>query len=107
MNNQVYFKQILPSKPVGKVKVHLSNADEGQYLMKVYKTGYKVNDPYTTYLEMGAPDQLSVPQVNAIKQMDNGEPVLTKIIKTGPDNVINEEFDMRENDVYFVEFVKL
>jgi xylan 1,4-beta-xylosidase len=107
VNNQVYFQQILPSKPAGKVKVHLNNADEGQYLMKVYKTGYKVNDPYTTYLEMGAPDQLSVPQVNAIKQMDNGEPVLTKIIKTGADKVIDEEFNMRENDVYFVEFVKL
>jgi hypothetical protein len=30
--------------------------------MELFQTGYKVNDAYTAYLEMGAPAQLAAPK---------------------------------------------
>jgi len=38
------------------------------YELSVYKTGYRVNDPYSTYLDLGSPNQLAKQQVQTIKQ---------------------------------------
>jgi xylan 1,4-beta-xylosidase len=107
VNNQVLYKRDLPSASAGKTKISLKNMSAGKYTMEVYKTGYKVNDPYATYLEIGSPSQLAPPQVDALKKNSNGTPVLTKIINAEAGKDLNLEFDMRENDVYFISLVKL
>ncbi len=59
----------------------ITGVPSGEYAMKVYHAGYKVNDPYDTYLELGKPQQLTERQVEYIKKLNNGSPVLKEIIK--------------------------
>ena len=63
VNNQVYYKRDLPSKPKGNVAIVYKNLPAGKYDVKVYKTGYRVNDAYRTYLDLGSPNQLTGQQV--------------------------------------------
>jgi xylan 1,4-beta-xylosidase len=102
VSNQVYYKRDLPAKEKGKVMLNFKNLAPGKYEMKVYKTGYRVNDPYTTYLDMGSPSQLTKQQVQTIKQKNNGEPVLHKTITISEGHSFNQALDLRENDVFFV-----
>jgi xylan 1,4-beta-xylosidase len=103
---QAYYKKDLPSNQKGKVTINYKNLSAGKYELKVYETGYKVNDPFTTYIEMGSPSQLTKQQVQIIKQKNNGEPVMHKTITVGASKTFNETLDLRENDVFLVEINK-
>ncbi len=107
VNNQVYYIRDLPSKPKGKLKINLSKIPKGIYSLEVYKVGYRCNDAYTTYFDMGRPAQLSKVQVDQIKKQNDGSPISVEIIKVKQDQSFTKELDLRENDVYLLNFVKL
>ena len=75
--------------------------------MEVYKVGYRYKDAYTSYFDLGRPAQLSKVQVEQIKELNDGSPVSKEIVtvKSGVDFI--KELDIRENDVYFINLIKL
>jgi xylan 1,4-beta-xylosidase len=107
VNNQEYYIRDLPAGPKGKVKLEISGLPEGNYMLEIYKVGYKVNDPYSTYLAMNKPDQLSKEQADLIKKLNNGSPVSTGIFKINSSGIFSEEFEIRENDVFFLYLIRL
>jgi xylan 1,4-beta-xylosidase len=102
LSDQVYFKRDLPSNQKGKVIINFKNLPAGKYEMNVYQTGYKVNDAYTTYLEIGAPSQLTREQVQTIKQKTSGTAIIQKTIVISAGKTFSETLDLRENDVFLV-----
>jgi xylan 1,4-beta-xylosidase len=107
VNNQVYYIRDLPSKPKGKLKLSISKVPEGSYSLEIYKVGYRCNDAYSTYLSMGKPAQLNQVQVEQIKEINNGSPLSKEIITVKNGTPFTEELDLRENDVYFLNLIKL
>jgi xylan 1,4-beta-xylosidase len=107
VNNQVYYTRNLPSNPKGKVKLEISRIPEGKYLIEIYKVGYKVNDPYTTYLSMNKPSQLTKQQVDEIKKHNDGSPISKVDVTVNGSGKFLKEFDIRENDVFFLNLIKL
>lgn len=105
-NNQNYYIKDLPAKSKGKVKINLTNIPAGKYTMEVYKVGYRANDAYTSYIDMGRPGRLNRQQVEKLKSLSNGKPVATQLIEVKPNTVFSKEIDIRENDVIMVNFVK-
>jgi hypothetical protein len=72
----------------------------------LYKVGYRTNDAYTTYLDMGKPAQLTKQQVEQIKKLNDGSPVSKEIVKVKAGITFTKEMDLRENDVYLLNLVK-
>jgi len=107
VNNQVYYLRDLPAQPKGRATVAVNGMPKGKYKLEVYKVGYKQNDAYATYLGMGRPAQLSKEQVATIKNTNNGSPVYTENITIKSDGKFIKELDLRENDVYLVNLVKV
>jgi len=107
VNNQVYYIRDLPSKSKGKLKININNVPQGTYSLEVYKVGYRSNDAYSTYLSLGKPSQLTKIQVEQIKKQNDGSPVSKEIITIKAGIPFSRELEMRENDVYFVNLIKL
>lgn len=107
MINQVYYKKDLPSGSKGKVMVKINDIPEGKYLLEICQTGYRVNDPYSSYLDLGSPRQLSVQQTKAIQQLNDGSPTEKQIVIIAPDKGFERELPMRENDVFLLKLSKL
>ena len=107
VNNQAYYIRNLPSKPKGKVNVELSGVPAGKYQLEVYRIGYGINDPYTTYYQLGRPKQLTRQEVAFIKEKNSGAPVAEDLIQVNSDGTFSKEFPLRKNDVYLVKLVKL
>jgi len=107
VNNQVYYIRDLPSNPKGKVKLEISGIPGGNYQLEIYKVGYKVNDPYTTYLSMNKPNQLTKQQVDIIKKQNDGSPVSIENIKVNSSGVYSRTFEIRENDIFFINIVRI
>ena len=77
------------------------------YNLKIYKVGYRVNDPYTTYFDMGKPNQLTKEQVKKIKKLNDGSPIYCEKIEVKTGVPFFKELEMRENDVLLITIVKL
>jgi xylan 1,4-beta-xylosidase len=107
VNNQVYYIRDLPSKSKGKTKIEISGLAKGKYQLEIYQVGYKVNDPYSSYLSMKRPHQLTKQQVETINKQNDGSPVLKENIEVKSSGVFSKEIAIRENDVFLLNLVKL
>jgi xylan 1,4-beta-xylosidase len=106
VNNQDYYIRDLPAKSKGKVKINISNVPAGMYELQIYKVGYRVNDAYTTYYDMGRPNQLTKEQVQKIKELNNGSAISSENIKVESGKPFIKELDIRENDVFLITLTK-
>ena len=97
--NQVYYKRDLPSAAKSKVKLNLAGVPKGKYSLEFYKVGYRVNDAYATYMDLGSPSQLTRAQVAQIRTANNGAPLSRVSVEVGENGLLTREFDLRENDV--------
>jgi xylan 1,4-beta-xylosidase len=106
-NDQVFYKKEQPAVAKGQVDYQLLNVPEGKYLVQVYKTGYRVNDAYTTYLDLGAPSQLSKRQVETIKSVCDGELPISQKITEITNGKFQKIFDINDNDVVLIILKKI
>jgi len=56
---------------------------------------------------MGSPQQLTKSQVKTLKDTNAGAPFIETEIEVKSDKLFNYQLSMRENDVYFINLVKL
>jgi xylan 1,4-beta-xylosidase len=104
--NQIFYRREHPSSKVNDTRLSLTNLPNGKYVREVYRIGYRQNDAFTSYYDLGLPSQLTKVQVEMIKSFADGSPVCREII-TIEDGVYGEVFPVRENDVYFVKLKKV
>ena len=97
--DQVFYKQELPPTDKGELTVDLANVPDGNYYVAVYQIGYKQNDPFTAYAQMGMPNQLTKAQVEALKKISSGEPISkNEITITG--GRFSKTLPLRTNDCF-------
>jgi xylan 1,4-beta-xylosidase len=102
VHNQEFYKRDLPSQPKNNVSLNWSHLPEGKYTVETYKIGYRVNDAYDTYRDLGAPAQLTKAQVAEIKSKNSGAPVEVRTVEIGRGGNFEQQFDLRENDVVLI-----
>ena len=100
--NQDFYKRDLPPKQVTQTTLRINGLKSGRYAATLYKVGYRVNDAYATYCDLGSPSQLTRQQVAIIKDKNNGSPLDRKIVSVGNDGIFAGSYDVRENDVCLV-----
>ncbi len=104
--NQMFYARDLPSKTKGKISVEINNIPLGSYTLEIYRIGYRVNDPYSEYLSIGKPKQLTKQQVETLKQQNNGLPISTETVVINGEQHFRREININENDVYLLSFQK-
>jgi xylan 1,4-beta-xylosidase len=106
VNDQAFYKLEQPARPAGVTSLRVGNLPAGTYSLRVYRTGFRVNDAYSLYLDMGAPNQLTRAQVEALQKGASGAPVQQVMLKH-PGGTFTKDFPLRENDVVLVLLRKL
>lgn len=101
-SNGVFFAKPVPSGPAPAVTLNLRNVDAGSYRVQVRRTGHKINDAYTAYLEMGAPKELSAEQIAKLHALTQDPPEAERVVKVGPDGKLQWKLAMRSNDIALV-----
>ena len=107
VNNQVYYKRTLPAKPKGTSQIYIENLSEGKYIYKIYKVGYKINDAYASYIDLGSPSQLTPSQVRAIQSINAGEAIHQEIMDINAKGIFHQSIALRENDVILIVLEKI
>jgi xylan 1,4-beta-xylosidase len=97
--DQVFYKQDLPPVSKGELTVELANVPNGKYKVAIYQTGYKQNDAYTAYVEMGEPNQLTRAQVASLNKVSSGEPISQSVV-TVANGRFSKTLPLRTNDCF-------
>jgi xylan 1,4-beta-xylosidase len=97
--DQTFYKQKLPATDKGALELDLSHVRDGEYSLAVYQTGYKQNDAYTAYVEMGAPNQLTREQVRALNAASAGAPIIQAKVTVKGGRFVRS-VPLRSNDVF-------
>ncbi|MDR6783239.1 xylan 1,4-beta-xylosidase [Pedobacter africanus] len=103
--NQNYFNRL--QAPAGKrtVRLRISNLEKGRYQVEEYRLGYGQNDPYTAYLKMGSPTNLSPSEVSILKQGSAGLPLrkLTLNLKAG---TYEQPIELHDNEIVLIKLTR-
>jgi xylan 1,4-beta-xylosidase len=106
-NDQEFYHQEIPAKDIGHATLSITNLPAGSYSLQIYHTGYRANDVFTGYLDMGSPSQLTPAQVNILREASSGDPESVETIQVEAGKPFVREFHLRQNDVYFVKLLPL
>ena len=105
-NNQIFYKRDLPAAPKGTAKIHLGHLPPGRYLKTIYQVGYRVNDAYAIYKDLGSPAQLTRTQVQQIHAGSDGKPISQSTVTISADGSFDQDLPLRGNDVFLVTLAK-
>jgi xylan 1,4-beta-xylosidase len=104
-NDQQLYQQEIPAKESGRVQLCITNLPAGSYTLEIYQTGYRANDVFTGYLDLGSPSQLTPAQVGILREQSSGSPQTVETIQIEEGKPFIRTFPMRQNDVYFVKLL--
>ena len=76
---------------------------KGTYRLLATKVGYRANDVQSAWRDLGSPAQLTRSQVETLRKASSGEPCIDEKVQVGDSASYSRRFEMRENDVWFVE----
>jgi len=99
--DQVFYKQELPPADKGQLTLEIANVPNGKYRVAVYQIGYRHNDPFTAYVEMGSPRQLTRAQQDALKKTSSGEPASQSEVSISGGS-FTKTIPLRTNDCFLV-----
>ena len=106
VSDQDFFFRPHPAREKGSAVVRLGNVPPGNYRLTIRQVGWQKNDPYSRYLAMGRPADLSREAVAELKSLSDGKPVLEKTVVVTADGSFETTLPLREDDVFFVSLVR-
>ncbi len=101
-SNNEFFGNVHPPLSEAPAKLVLSKITAGKYKLVVRRTGFKKNDAFTKYIEMGSPKDMSLQQVADLKELASDKPESTETVIIGAKGLFERTFTVRSNDIYMV-----
>jgi xylan 1,4-beta-xylosidase len=102
VNNQVYYNKDLPAQPAGPAHLKIQGLRKGAYQLKAYKVGYRSNDAYTSYIDLGSPAQLTRAQVAKLKEVSAGAAFQEETVQVDASGVFERSYSLLQNDAVLV-----
>lgn len=108
-----FFARDLPAAPAGTTRLSLAHLPAGNYTLKVFRVGYRHNDVYTAYLDLGspaglpgAPAILPAPIADQLRRRCDGQPDIERPVRIAAHaSPWTLELPTNQNDVYFVQLI--
>ncbi len=72
--NRTFFTTVLPTRETSPLELDFERLAPGRYTAAIYRTGFRANDAYTAYLEMGSPKTLTDAQLQSLQALTQDLP---------------------------------
>jgi xylan 1,4-beta-xylosidase len=102
-SNRPFFTKLLPAQPSAPARIEFTNLKPGYYRLTVRRTGFKANDAYSRYLELGSPKDLTTAQLAELQGPASDVPESVRQISVGGDSRYSLQLPMRTNDVVLLQ----
>ncbi|WP_313436416.1 GH39 family glycosyl hydrolase [Novosphingobium sp.] len=102
LSNKPFYTRQVPATQSRTVRFQFQHVPKGNYRVQVRKTGYRLNDPLSSYIDMGMPASLNADQFAQLQRETADTPWQDKLVRVGKDGTASVEVPMRGNDVALV-----
>jgi xylan 1,4-beta-xylosidase len=102
LSNRPFFTRLVPAAPAPTIDVSVCHIKPGNYQVKIYRTGFRSNDAYSAYIEMGAPRDLSPPRLAELNKLTQDLPETDRVVRVGDSGSYEFPLPMSTNDVVLV-----
>lgn len=106
--NVEFFARDWPATPTAPVRLHVSNLMPGEHTVNVTRVGYRHNDIYTAYLDLGSPGGLPdkpwlLPDdvLAKLRESCTGAPE-TRKVAVDQNGALTLDLPLNQNDVYLI-----
>ena len=106
VSNRPFYSRLVPNQVSAPVNLQISGLEAGNYRLKVYRTGFKVNDAHSAWIDMGSPKDLSPAQLDMLQSLTRDLAESDKVIRVGADGTAKITLPMRTNDICLVQAVR-
>ncbi len=104
VSNRPFFRAVQPARSVAPLVVEARGLTPGRYRVEIRRVGFRSNDAYTAYLEMGRPETLDAADVARLQDLTRDTPEV-RAVEVGPDGRARLETPMKAYDVVLAEFL--
>ena len=102
VSNRPFFTKVRVPAAAAPLDIKLGGLKPGSYRVTVRRTGFRQNDAYTAYLDMGRPATLTVDQRAQLQALTQDRPTISTLRVRG-DGKAALDVPMRDHDVVMVE----
>ena len=102
VSNRPFFRQVRPAAEGPALALTLEGLTPGRYEARIRRTGFRQNDAYTAYLEMGRPTALTADQLAELQALTADTPA-SQSLDVGADGKASLTLPMRDHDVVMIE----
>ena len=106
-SNRPFYGRLVESTPAAPVSARFAHVPPGRYHLRTYRTGYRHNDAYSTYIDMKLPKTLSAAQVEQLQALTRDVPERDKVVTVPRDGLLKIDLPMRTNDVVLVRLERI
>jgi xylan 1,4-beta-xylosidase len=103
VSNRSFYTKLIPSHAAPPVELQVTHlAADTTYRVDVHRVGYRANDAYSAYLEMGSPKELTAAQIARLNELTRDLPETDRVMRSGPKGTIELTVRMNSNDVVLI-----
>jgi xylan 1,4-beta-xylosidase len=103
VSNRPFYTRPIPAHPAKPVELQLSHLiPNSSYHLQVHRTGYRANDAYTAYIEMGSPKELTKSEVSKLNNLTQDLSETDQAVESTPDGTIKISVPMKSNDIVLI-----
>ncbi len=102
LSNGPFYRRLVPAVPAPSVELSVSHLKPGDYQLKVRRTGFRANDAYSAYIDMGAPKKLTPEQLDRLQTLTRDLPEIDRRVRVDKGGSYKLSLPMRNNDVVLV-----
>ena len=107
VSNRSFYTKTIPSHAAAPVMLQVAHlAANTAYRLQVYRTGYRVNDAYSAYLEMGSPTDLTKQQIATLSELTRDLPETDKVVQSGKQSTVEITVPMNSNDIVLIKLTR-
>jgi xylan 1,4-beta-xylosidase len=102
VSNRPFFTRDRPSGAAPPIHLTFKHLSPGRYRLQARRTGYRANDAYSAYLEMGSPKDLTPAHLEQLHGLTRDTPEIDRIVQIKANGLFSVKLPMRTNDVALI-----
>jgi xylan 1,4-beta-xylosidase len=103
VSNRSFYTKLIPAHAAPPVHLQVTHlVPNTAYQLEVHRTGYRANDAYSAYIEMGSPKELTTAQIAHLNELTRDIPETDKAVRSDSDGTFEFSIPMNSNDVVLV-----
>lgn len=102
VSNRPFYTKLVPASAAPTTRLNFKRLAAGEYRLHIRRTGFRANDAYSAYIEMGAPTALSADQLKKLRSLTRDVPETNRKVTVGSSGEYTVDIPMRTNDIVLV-----